>query len=40
VAGFCEHANEPSGSVKKAGYFFDKLNNIFSNNILHYGVSE
>jgi hypothetical protein len=25
VAGFCEHGNESSGSVKKAGYFFDKL---------------
>jgi hypothetical protein len=21
VAGFCEHGNEPSGSIKKAGYF-------------------
>jgi hypothetical protein len=21
VAGFCEHDNEPSGSIKKAGYF-------------------
>jgi hypothetical protein len=20
VAGFCEHGNEPSGSIKKAGY--------------------
>jgi hypothetical protein len=25
VAGFCEHGNEHSGSIKK-GYFFDKLN--------------
>jgi hypothetical protein len=25
VTGFCEYANEPSGSIKKAGYFFDKL---------------
>jgi hypothetical protein len=24
MAGFCEHGNEPSGSIKKAGYFFDK----------------
>jgi hypothetical protein len=24
VAGFCE-GDEPSGSIKKAGYFFDKL---------------
>jgi hypothetical protein len=21
VAGFCENGNEPSGSIKKAGYF-------------------
>jgi hypothetical protein len=27
VAGFCEHGNEPSGSIKKALYFFDKLSN-------------
>jgi hypothetical protein len=25
VAGFCEHGNKPSGSIKKEGYFFDKL---------------
>jgi hypothetical protein len=25
VAGFCGHDNEPSDSIKKAGYFFDKL---------------
>jgi hypothetical protein len=25
VAGFCEHGNEPLGSIKKTGYFFDKL---------------
>jgi hypothetical protein len=32
MAGFCEHGNEPSGSIKKAGYFFDKLsdNQLFS----------
>jgi hypothetical protein len=24
VAGFCEHGNELSGSIKKAGYFLDK----------------
>jgi hypothetical protein len=24
VVGFCEHGNEPSGSVRKQ-YFFDKL---------------
>jgi hypothetical protein len=25
VANFCEHGNEPSGSIKKAG-LFDRLN--------------
>jgi hypothetical protein len=25
VAGLYEHGNEPSGSIKKTGYFFDKL---------------
>jgi hypothetical protein len=25
MAGFCEHGNEPSGSIKKVGYIFDKL---------------
>jgi hypothetical protein len=25
VAGCCEHGNEPSSSIKKAGYIFDKL---------------
>jgi hypothetical protein len=25
MAGFCEHGNEPSGSIKKVGYFFNKL---------------
>jgi hypothetical protein len=25
VADFFDHGNEPSVSVKKAGYFFDKL---------------
>jgi hypothetical protein len=24
MAGFCEHGNEPSGSIKKVG-FFDRL---------------
>jgi hypothetical protein len=40
VAGFCEHGDEPSCSIKKAGYFFDKLSVSFSNNVLHHGVSE
>jgi hypothetical protein len=25
VAGFCENGDEPSVSIKEAGYFFDKL---------------
>jgi hypothetical protein len=25
MAGICEHGNEPSGSIKKARYFFEKL---------------
>jgi hypothetical protein len=25
VAGFCEHGDEPSGSIKIGGYFFDKM---------------
>jgi hypothetical protein len=25
VAGLCENGDGPSGSMKKAGYFFDKL---------------
>jgi hypothetical protein len=25
MAGFSEHGKEPSGSIKKAGYFFDRL---------------
>jgi hypothetical protein len=36
VAGFCEHGNEPSGSIKKAGhFFFDKpsVTLSFSNNM-------
>jgi hypothetical protein len=27
VAGFCEHGNEPSSSMKKAGYFDELSNN-------------
>jgi hypothetical protein len=39
VAGFCEHGNEPSGSIRKD--IFDKLSdNHFLNNILHYGISK
>jgi hypothetical protein len=40
VAGFCEHGNEPSGSIKETG-LFDKLSDCqLSKNILHHGVSE
>jgi hypothetical protein len=39
MTGFCEHGDEPSGSIKKTG-FFDKLSDSFSNNILHQGVSK
>jgi hypothetical protein len=39
VAGFCEHGNEPSGSIKEAGYFLTRWVTIsFSNNTLHHGV--
>jgi hypothetical protein len=39
VAGFCEHGNEPSAFIRKQDFFFDKLSDSFSNNILHHGVS-
>jgi hypothetical protein len=36
VAVFCEDGNEPSGSIKKAGYCLTSLVTIsFSTNILH-----
>jgi hypothetical protein len=38
---FSEHSNEPSGSIKKAGYSLTSSVTIsFSNNIPHNGVSE
>jgi hypothetical protein len=41
VAGFCEHGNEPSGSIKKAGCCLTRQVTIsFSKNVLHHGVSE
>jgi hypothetical protein len=41
VAGFCEHDNESSGSIKKAGYFFTSWETIsFSNNILHHWANK
>jgi hypothetical protein len=37
----CEHGNEPSGSIKKAGYCLTKWETTsFSKNILHHAVSE
>jgi hypothetical protein len=39
VAGFRKHCNEPSGSIKKAGYCLTSQVTIsFSKNILHHGV--
>jgi hypothetical protein len=39
MAGFCEHGNEPTGSIKEAGYFLTGWVTIsFSNNV-HHGVS-
>jgi hypothetical protein len=40
VAGFYEHGDEPSGSIKRVRYFFDKLSDSFSNNVLHHEVSK
>jgi hypothetical protein len=41
MTGFCEHGNEPSGSVNKVGYFLTSWATIsFSRNILHHGVSK
>jgi hypothetical protein len=41
VAGFCEHGDEPLGSIKKARYFLiSEVKISFSNNMLHHGVSE
>jgi hypothetical protein len=39
VAGFCEHGNELSGSIRMRD-IFDKLSESFSNNILHHEVSK
>jgi hypothetical protein len=39
VASFCEYCNEPSSSLKKAGYFLKRwVTFSFPNNILHHGV--
>jgi hypothetical protein len=41
MAGFSEHGNESSGSIKKAGYFLTSCVIIsFSNNVLHHEVSK
>jgi hypothetical protein len=40
VAGFCKHGNEPSISIKKAGYCLTSSVTIsFSKTILHRGLS-
>jgi hypothetical protein len=40
VATLCEHGNEPSGSIKKVGYFLtSRVTVSFSRNILHHGVN-
>jgi hypothetical protein len=41
VAGLCEYGNEPSRSIKKAGYCLTRWETIsFSKNILYHGVSK
>jgi len=41
MVGFCENGNEPSGFIKKAGYFLTSCMSVsFSNNIPHHGVSK
>jgi hypothetical protein len=41
VVGFCEHGNEPSSYIKKAGYCLTSRMTIsFSKNILHHGVNK
>jgi hypothetical protein len=35
--GLFEHGNEPSGSIKKAGFF---VTTSFSNNVPYHGVSK
>jgi hypothetical protein len=38
VARFCEHCNEPLGSIKKVGYSLtSQVTTDFSRNILHHG---
>jgi len=40
VAGFCEHGDEPSGSINKAGYCSTSwVTMSFWKNILQHGVS-
>jgi hypothetical protein len=40
MVGFCEHGDEPSGSIKKTGYSLKScVTNDFSKNVLHHGVS-
>jgi hypothetical protein len=39
-AGFFEHGNEPSGSIKKAGCLTSWVTISFSKNMLHHGESK
>jgi hypothetical protein len=40
VVGFCDHSNEPLGSIKKAGYCLTSQVTIsFSKNLLFHGVN-
>jgi hypothetical protein len=40
VAGFCEHGDERSDSIRKGLFLINLVTISFSNNILHYGVSK
>jgi hypothetical protein len=39
MVGFCEHGNEPSVPIKKAGCLTSCVTISFPKNILHHGVS-
>jgi len=40
MAGFCEHDNEPLGSIKKQYFLTSRVTVSFSNNVLHHAVSK
>jgi len=41
MSSFCEHGNEPSGSMKKAGYCLkSSVINDFSKDVLYHGVGQ